>query len=63
MDRKAAAIAQALSSELESGRRRAIIISSVDGQLPGDSFVGPALKREGFVAFTHGWQKRAEPKL
>lgn len=62
LGRKAAAIAQALSSEVNSGRRRAIVISSVDGLPPGDTFLGAALKNEGFVAFTHGWQKRAERK-
>ncbi|MCI0444866.1 DEAD/DEAH box helicase, partial [bacterium] len=62
IDRKATAIAQGLSSEVESGRRRAIVISSVDGQAPGDTSLGSALKNEGFVAFTHGWQKRAEAK-
>ncbi len=39
---KAAAIAQALSSEVKSGRRRAIVISSVDGQPPGDTILGSA---------------------
>lgn len=62
IDRKAAAIAHGLSSEVDSGRRRAIVISSVDGQEPGETFMASALKNEGFVAFTHGWQKRAERK-
>jgi ATP-dependent helicase Lhr and Lhr-like helicase len=63
IERKASAIAEALSSEVNSGRRRAIVISSVDGQPPGETFLGSALKTEGFVAFTHGWQKRGEPKI
>lgn len=62
IDRKAAAIAHGLSSEVDSGRRRAIVISSVDGQEPDETFMASALKNEGFVAFTHGWQKRAERK-
>jgi ATP-dependent Lhr-like helicase len=62
IDRKATAIAQALSGEVNSGRRRALVISSVDGESPGDTFMGSALKNQGFVAFTHGWQKRGEPK-
>ncbi|HEY7162704.1 MAG TPA: hypothetical protein VH815_15690, partial [Acidobacteriota bacterium] len=62
IDRKALAVAQILSSEVDSGRRRAIVISSVDGQPPGDTFLGSALKRVGFLAFTHGWQKRADRK-
>jgi ATP-dependent Lhr-like helicase len=62
LDRQASGIARALANEVESGKRRAILISFVDGKPPSETFLALALQKEGFVHFTHGWQKRAEPK-
>jgi ATP-dependent Lhr-like helicase len=62
IERQASGIAQALANEVESGKRRAIVISSIDGKPPGETFLASALQKERFVAFTHGWQKRAELK-
>jgi ATP-dependent Lhr-like helicase len=62
IERQASGIARALANEVESGKRRALVISAVDGRPPGESFLASALQREGFVPFTHGWQKRIERK-
>ncbi len=62
VERQASGIARALANEVESGRRRAIVISAVDGKPPGETFLASALQKEGFFSFTHGWQKRAERK-
>ena len=51
-------IARALAAQVESGYSRAVFITEVDGQPPGESPLARALEREGFVAFSHGWQKR-----
>ena len=61
-ERQASGIAKALANEVESGRRRAIVISAVDGKPPGETFLASALQKEGFFSFAHGWQKRVERK-
>ena len=52
------AIARALLLPLETGKRRAVLVSKVDGLEPGDSVLGPFLKRAGFEPGVRGYLKR-----
>src|SRR5262249_24859608 len=51
-------IARALAHLVESGKRRAIYLTEIDGRSPADSALSVALQKEGFVAYSGGWQKR-----
>jgi ATP-dependent Lhr-like helicase len=53
------ALSRALSSLVESGRRKALLIERVDGQETAASFLAPALRAEGFMPGMRGYLKRA----
>jgi ATP-dependent Lhr-like helicase len=54
----ARAIATALTDLVDEGRKRAILISKVDGTDPGESELGPYLSAAGFTAGSRGFLKR-----
>lgn len=58
-ERMTTGIATALSQSVDSGRRRVEYITEIDGLAPEHSPLAPALQREGFTQYSHGWQKRA----
>ncbi|MCI0416021.1 DEAD/DEAH box helicase [bacterium] len=51
-------IVSALAGLVESGKRRALYLTEIDGKSPGDSPLAAALQREGFTAYAGGWQKK-----
>ncbi|AKF07382.1 DEAD/DEAH box helicase [Sandaracinus amylolyticus] len=53
------AIARALAELVESGRRKAILIASVDGEPTHGSPIVGALRDEGFTHGLHGYLKRS----
>jgi ATP-dependent Lhr-like helicase len=55
----AAAVAEALAGLVEGGRRRALLVSRVDGGDPAQSPLGPALAARGFTPGSRGYLKRA----
>lgn len=54
----AEAITQALAELVEEGRRRAVLISKVDGAPPEESDLAPYLTAAGFSAGSRGYLKR-----
>jgi ATP-dependent helicase Lhr and Lhr-like helicase len=54
-----AALAGALASLVDEGRRRTLLIARVDGEAPERSPLGPALAAAGFTATSKGYFKRA----
>jgi len=57
--RRARALANALARLVDSGRRRALLISRVDGEPVQSSALGPLLVAAGFSAGHKGYLKRA----
>ena len=51
-------IVSALASLVQSGKRRAVYLTEIDGKSPGDSPLASALQREGFTPYAGGWQKK-----
>ncbi|PWT91818.1 MAG: DEAD/DEAH box helicase [Acidobacteria bacterium] len=56
-------VARALAELVDSGKRKAIFLNEVDGRLPEESIMAGALKKEGFVAYSQGWQRRSKHVL
>ncbi len=52
------AIVSALADLVNSGKKRALYITEIDGRGPGESPLEEALQREGFTAYSGGWQKK-----
>jgi ATP-dependent Lhr-like helicase len=59
----ARAIAQALAHEVDSGRRRAVLVSKIDGEDAASSPLAPYLTAAGFHSGSRGFLKRAERPL
>jgi ATP-dependent Lhr-like helicase len=59
--RAAAAVASALAGLVETGRRRAVLITRVDGAEPSSSPLAAPLTAHGFHSGTRGYLKRALP--
>jgi ATP-dependent Lhr-like helicase len=57
----AAAIAGALAGLVEGGKRRALLVSKVDGEDPTRSVLAPYLREAGFLAGSRGFLKRMPP--
>ena len=57
--RVARAVAKALASLVDSGARRALLITDVNGDKAAKSVVAPFLVEAGFVATSLGYQKRS----
>lgn len=59
------ALVQALSDLVTGGSRKALLISTVDGERAGGSILAPALTKAGFTSSLHGLLKRAptEPTM
>ena len=57
-DRAARALAGALAELVDSGRRRVVLVASVDGVDPGASALAEALAENGFTAGSRGWIRR-----
>jgi len=57
--RVARAVAKALASLVDSGARRALLITDVNGEKAAKSAIAPFLAEAGFVATSLGYQKRA----
>jgi hypothetical protein len=57
----ARAIAFALAAEVDQGRRRAVLVSKIDGGDPGASPLAPHLRAAGFALGSRGFLKRATP--
>ena len=57
--RRARAVANALARLVDSGRRRALLVSRVDGESVHASRMGPLLVAAGFAAGQKGYLKRA----
>ena len=55
------ALAAALAAPVDAGRRRAVLISRIDGEDPGESPLAPFLAAAGFLRGSRGWLKRAAP--
>jgi len=53
------AIAGALASLVESGRRKSVLVATVDGVAVGQSALARALQKEGFSASSKGYLRRA----
>jgi ATP-dependent Lhr-like helicase len=51
-------LARALAALVESGRRRAVLVSRVDGEAPVRSLLAPFLAAEGFLPGSRGLLKR-----
>jgi ATP-dependent Lhr-like helicase len=56
----AVALAAALASRVEEGRRSAFLVSRIDGQDPDDSQLAPYLRAAGFTPGARGYLKRVE---
>ncbi|MGD0677398.1 MAG: DEAD/DEAH box helicase [Polyangiaceae bacterium] len=54
-------LTEALSALADGGRRRALLLASIDGADAAKSDLAPAFVRAGFVATAHGLLKRAPP--
>ncbi|HEY1250850.1 MAG TPA: helicase-related protein, partial [Thermoanaerobaculia bacterium] len=54
----AAAVAEALARQVDTGRRRAILVRRVDGQDPRESALAPYLAAAGFFAGSRGYLKK-----
>jgi ATP-dependent Lhr-like helicase len=52
-------IARALAEIVESGKRRALYLTEIDGLPPANSPLSEALQKEGFIAYSGGYQKRS----
>ena len=57
----ARALATALAAPVEEGKKRAVLISRIDGEDPASSPLAPFLATAGFVRGSRGWLKRAAP--
>nr|MDQ6894169.1 hypothetical protein [Acidobacteriota bacterium] len=57
----ARALAAALAAPVDEGRRRAVLISRIDGEDPASSPLAPYLAKAGFSPGSRGWLKRAVP--
>jgi ATP-dependent Lhr-like helicase len=57
----ARALAAALAAPVEEGKKRAVLISRIDGEDPASSPLAPFLSSAGFVRGSRGWLKRAAP--
>jgi ATP-dependent Lhr-like helicase len=57
----ARALAAALAAPVEEGKKRAALISRIDGEDPASSPLAPFLSSSGFVRGSRGWLKRAAP--
>ena len=55
-------LAKALAALVDSGRRRAVLISKIDGQDPARSALAPALSEAGFLPGSRGYLKRPPPR-
>ena len=55
------AIARALAELVDRGRRKAVMIATVDGDPTGRSVLRPALEEAGFTPSLHGHLRRARP--
>jgi ATP-dependent Lhr-like helicase len=56
-------IVRGLADLVESGKRRALYLTEIDGGAPGNSQLSAALLREGFISYSGGWQKIASGSL
>ncbi len=54
----AAALARALAALVDGGRRRAVLLSDIDGAPPAQSALAPALRAAGFSPTLRGYFKR-----
>ncbi|MGZ3456470.1 MAG: DEAD/DEAH box helicase [Polyangiales bacterium] len=54
----ARALAQALSSMVERGKRKTLLVSEIDGVAVDDHPLAPFLREAGFVAGARGWLKK-----
>jgi hypothetical protein len=54
-----AALAAALASLVDQGRRRTLLVARVDGEETERSPLGPALAAAGFTATSKGYFRRA----
>src|SRR5439155_15149131 len=54
----AAALANALASMVETGDRRALLVTTIDGAPASKSDLGPALADAGFTPSAEGWLRR-----
>jgi ATP-dependent Lhr-like helicase len=54
----ARALAGALADLVDSGRRRVVLVASVDGMDPGASALARALSESGFTSGSRGWIRR-----
>jgi ATP-dependent Lhr-like helicase len=59
----ARSIARALSTLVEDGRRRVVLIDRVDGVEPSKSVLGKYLSESGFTESSRGYFKRGVPKV
>ena len=59
--RAARGIVQALAALVETGRRRALLVASVDGVEPSQSALAPYLAEAGFLPSLRGHLKRGAP--
>jgi hypothetical protein len=55
----ARAIAASLAAEVDEGRRRAVLVSKIDGEDPASSPLAAYLRDAGFVRGSRGFLKRA----
>ena len=53
-------VAHALSDLVDSGRKRAVYLTEIDGKPPAESPIADALQRNGFIAYEGGWQKKVK---
>lgn len=57
----ASAVAQVLSTLVEDGGRKALLVGQVDGEDPGESLLGHQLAEHGFRPGSRGYLKRGAP--
>jgi ATP-dependent Lhr-like helicase len=55
------ALAEALASLVETGRRRVLLLSTIDGRDAIESPLGDALAQSGFLRGAKGWMRRRGP--
>ncbi|HEY6049899.1 MAG TPA: DEAD/DEAH box helicase, partial [Thermoanaerobaculia bacterium] len=58
----ARALAAALAAPVDEGRRRAVLISRIDGEDPASSPLAPFLAKAGFTPGSRGFLKRGRPE-
>ncbi len=58
-----AAVARALASRVDAGRRRVLLVETVDRRPAAESPLAPYLAREGFVLGARGFMKRGRAAL